>query len=433
MKLRTKYLLFVGILHLTTISLTFIVFRDNKVLFIISEVFVIVSLWLSWLLYQQLIQPLKTLLQGINAIKDQDFNVKFRTTGKFEVDQLIGVYNHMIDSLRSERTLQEEQHSFLEKLISTSPTGVIIMDFDHNIEHLNPKAMELLGITEKEDLQKQIEKGNHILIKEVKDIKAGESRVVSISGVETYKCQKSFFIDRGFQRYFVMLSELSAEILQTEKKAYGKVIRMMAHEVNNTIGPVNSILSFARDTEAGLSDPDKDLLNALEVAISRNNNLNMFMRNFAKVVRLPLPNKQQTNVSEMLVSASRLFELKAKEENIHLELVLPPQIVIVDLDVQQMEQVIINIIKNSFEALDASPEKEIKIMLKPDPAKLVVRDTGCGITPDAENKLFTPFYSTKKEGQGVGLTLIREILINHGFRFSLKTAEDGYTDFAIFF
>lgn len=433
MKLRTKYLLFVGILHLITISLTFIIFRDNKVLFIISEVFVLISLWLSWLLYQQLIQPLKTLLQGINAIKDQDFNVKFRATGKLEVDQLIGVYNHMIDSLRSERTLQEEQHSFLEKLISTSPTGVIIMGFDHNIEHLNPKAMELLGITENEGLQKQIEKGNHILIKEIKELKAGESRIVSISGVETYKCQKSSFIDRGFQRYFVMLSELSIEILQTEKKAYGKVIRMMAHEVNNTVGPVNSILSFARDTDARSTHPNSDLINALEVAISRNNNLNTFMRNFAKVVRLPLPNKQPANLSEMLISASRLFELKAKEENIHLELVLPPQTVTADLDVQQMEQVIINIIKNSFEALEGSPGKEIKIMLTTDPAKLVVRDTGCGISPDAENKLFTPFYSTKKEGQGVGLTLIREILINHSFRFSLKTAKDGYTDFAIFF
>jgi two-component system nitrogen regulation sensor histidine kinase NtrY len=107
-------------------------------------------------LYQQLISPIKMLLQGIEAIKDQDFNVKFLPTGKHEVDELINVYNHMIDELRTERTRQEEQHFFLEKLIHTSPTGIIILDHDNRIQQLNPKAAQILGISEKELIGQEI-------------------------------------------------------------------------------------------------------------------------------------------------------------------------------------------------------------------------------------------------------------------------------------
>ena len=145
MKLRTKYILFVAIIHLVALVLTFFIFRDNKIFFIASEVLIIFSIYLSWQLYNQLIQPLKTLLQGTDAIMDRDFNIKFLPTGKYEMDQLINVFNAMMDQLRTERTQQEQQHFFLEKLIYTSPTGIIILDYDQNIQQLNPKALAIAG------------------------------------------------------------------------------------------------------------------------------------------------------------------------------------------------------------------------------------------------------------------------------------------------
>ncbi|KAA8483672.1 PAS domain-containing protein [Arcticibacter tournemirensis] len=432
MKLRTKFLLFVGILHLLTLFLSFLIFRENKIVFILSEVFILISLWIATRLYLQLVQPLKMLVDGINAINDQDFNVKFRETGKPEVDQLIGVYNKMIDRLRAERTLQEEQHTFLEKLINTSPTGVVLLDLDQNIDHLNPRAMQLLEINENNDLATEIANCRHPLIGEIKELKAGESKVVSMSGVKNYKCQKSFFIDRGFHRYFVMLEELSLEILQTEKKAYGKVIRMMAHEVNNTIGPVNSIIDYAISKRGLQQDADDDLREALKVAIDRNNNLNIFMRNLADVVRLPQANRQALDVNQLLTSISKLFEFKAHEKSIQIRLSLAPKSLFINADIQQMEQVLINIIKNAIEAIDSNSGGVITLITLTDPARIIVRNTGIGIPDDIQVNLFTPFYTTKKDGQGIGLTLIREILINHGFEFSLKTNTEGFTDFVIF-
>ena len=428
MKLKTKYLLFVSILHLITLVLSFLIFKENKLIFIISEVFILISLGISWSLYQQLIQPLKMLVQGISAIKDQDFNVKFRLTGKYEVDELIGVYNKMIDSLRSERTLQEEQHKFLQKLINTSPTGVAILDFDHHIEQLNPKAKQLLGINEDNKLEEALPSASKPLIREIIELGAGESKIVSISGIENYKCQKSFFIDRGFPRYFVMLEELSIEILQTEKKAYGKVIRMMAHEVNNTIGPVNSIIDFALSKQ---EDAESSLGKALKIAIERNDSLNAFMRKLADVVRLPAANKQEIELNQLLSNIGQLFELRAHAQGVNIRYQLHHDAIRAIADIQQMEQVLVNILKNSLEAIDTPAGGEITLISEAAPKRIIVRDNGKGIAADVQVNLFTPFYSTKKDGQGVGLTLVREVLLNHGFAFSLKTTTTGETEFEI--
>ncbi|WP_423148666.1 sensor histidine kinase [Rubrolithibacter danxiaensis] len=432
MKLRTKYLLFVLILHLTTLVLTFLIFKENKILFILAEVFILISLYLSWELYKQLLQPLRMLLEGINAITDKDFNVKFLPTGKYEMDQLIHVYNNMIDSLRTERTLQEEQHLFLEKLINTSPTGVIVLDYDNNISQLNPRASEFLGLKNEALINKPVESIEHPVLKEISVLKTGESKIVSINGLESYKCQKSSFIDRGFPRYFIMIEELSAEILVAEKKAYGKVIRMMAHEVNNTIGPVNSIMNSALLIQQQQAS-HQELQHALQVAIERNNNLNIFMRNLADVVRLPAPDKKLLDINLLLISAGKLLELRAKEKGIEIEFHLSPEPLNLKADIQQLEQAIINIIKNAIDAIEPQTQGRIQIITEFSPPQLIIRDNGKGISEQVEANLFTPFFSTKKDGQGVGLTLIREILMNHRFDFSLKTSDNRFTDFSILF
>ena len=205
MKLRTKYVLFVTLLHLVTLVLSFIIFQNNKVFFIVSEVFILISILISWSFYNELIQPLQRLMQGIEAIKDRDFNVKFVKTGKPEMDQLLTVYNAMIDELRKERTLQEEQHFFLQKLIATSPTGIIILDFDNNIQSINEKALMFLKMQERDLIGKRVDVLEHLIFRQLNTIQPGESATINITGIDMYKLHKSQFIDRGFTRSFVMI------------------------------------------------------------------------------------------------------------------------------------------------------------------------------------------------------------------------------------
>ena len=432
MKLRTKYLLLVIILHLITLVLSYFIFKNNKLLFIASEVLILFSAVLAWQLYRQLIQPLKSLMSGIEAIKDRDFTTKFVTTGKHEMDELISVYNQMIDQLRTERTKQEQQHFFLEKLIQTSPTGVIILDYDNRVYQLNPKAIQFLNLDEKAVINKLVDEIKHPVMKQISELQSGESKTISLNGVTTFKLQKSYFIDRGFPRVFVMMEELTVEILQAEKKAYGKVIRMMAHEVNNTIGPVNSILETTLKNERLVTEENITLKNALNVAFERNNNLNIFMRNFADIVRLPAPNKKKVDLHKLISNVSALMALKAGEKQIDFRYKLSNEPITISADEQQMEQALINIVKNAIEAI-GQKGGTVTFTTTCHPARLIISDTGKGIDESLKEQIFSPFFSTKKDGQGVGLMLIREIFINHHYKFSLESTETERTNFTVSF
>lgn len=408
------------IIHLVALVLSYLVFEKDKLIFMIAEILVIFSVLIALSLYQQLIRPLNYLQEGINAIKDRDFTVKFLPTGKKEVDSLIGVYNQMIDELRQERTRQEEQHFFLEKLIHTSPTGIIILDYDRQVKQINPKAEEILNANPE------------ILHKYVHQLQVGTAKIIRVQGLRTYKLQKSHFIDRGFERVFILLEEVTTEILETEKKVYSKVIRMMAHEVNNTIGPVNSIISTALQTQdLWQNAAHTPLQNALEIALDRNQNLNLFMRNLADLVKLTAVNRQQVDLSALLRSIAQLLHFNATQRGIVFQFDLPEAPFYIQADMPQMEQALLNIVKNATEAVNENGL--IKFMLFAAEKKLIIADNGPGISEEHSEQLFSPFFSTKKDGQGIGLTLVREILLNHGYEFSLKTIGPGQTYFTICF
>lgn len=428
MNLRIKYFLLILVLHSAIIYLAFRVLYENKVIFIASELLVLVSLYVSYSIFRALHRPLQYILSGVEAIKDQDFSISFRPTGNRDVDELIGVYNAMIEKLRVERTQLAEQHYFLEKLIKASPIAVLILDFDERLTEINPKAYELLGIAPNDQSwhNQALSKLAHPLVPNFATLQNGSTQTIAINGVETYKLQRSFFMDRGFQRPFIMVEELSAELLASEKKAYGKVIRMMAHEVNNTIGAINSIVdSTYRHL---LNQEDSLFSDALLIAHTRNERLNQFMRRFADVVRLPQPQLQHTDFSIVLRDIFLFYQSTLAAKGLECTLEVPANPVLLKMDVQQIEQVLINIFKNAMEA--CAPGQRIVVQLCAQ--HLSIRNNGTPIPKETEALLFTPFYSNKPEGQGIGLTLIREILIGHQWKFSLRTsAEDAWTEFKI--
>lgn len=412
MKLKTKYILFVSGLHLAMLILSYLSLKDKILLFIISEVIILFSVLLSIWLYQQLIEPITKIKEGVNAIRDKDFNVRLLTTGKNEVDELILVYNRMMDALREERTRQEAQHFFLEKLIATSPTGIVILDFNEELRQLNPKAEEIV-------------KGNeHEFMQFIAGLKPGDSKICRMGNSRSYKIQKSHFIDRGFPRLFVMIEELTAEISQAEKNTYSKVIRMMAHEVNNTIGPVNSIINLALTNEKLWLQPlVAPVKNALNVAVERNQNLSVFMRNFADLVKLTPGKKHLIDLRKLVENVTSFLHPMAQQHQVTFSLELGTEIFQILADAQQMEQVLLNVTKNAIEAIDI--EGMVCFRIDKVTNALYIADNGRGLSNGLSEELFSPFFSTKKDGQGIGLTLVKEILSNHGFEFSLRNSNSN--------
>jgi len=423
---KTKYIVYILALHLVLIFLVYKILFQDKILFIASEIFLLISIAASIRIYQNFMQPNEFVKSGIEAIKDKDFTIKFVLTGKGEVDSLIEVYNLMIDQLREERTKLNEQHFFLEKLIAASPISIIIMDFDDKIESLNAKAVERFKLDSNSFKGKTLTETHLELLAGLENMLDGESRIVKTNSIETFKVQRSHFMDKGFKRSFLMIEELTSEMYESEKRAYGKVIRMMAHEVNNTLGATDSILQTTRSYL--VSEEFFDLKEALRIASERNMRLTRFMRNFADVVRLPSPNKERINISQLAKDVVVFMQSYAGENGVILK--TAPEIPIyVEADAGQMEQVLVNVIKNAIQSCDRGNIVNLVFSQH----QLVVRNNGKPISQLESGQLFNPFYSSKPDGQGIGLTLSREILLNHGFHFSLKTNQDGWTEFVISF
>ena len=229
--------------------------------------------------------------------------------------------------------------------------------------------------------------------------------------------------------------------MKAEKKAYEKVIRMIAHEVNNTTAGITSTLDTveqALTTEEGM----EDICDVMRVCIERCFSMSRFITRFADVVKIPEPTYSLVN--DLVFACKRFMEGMCNDRHITLRMEIDESLPDVKLDSSLFEQVLVNIIKNAAESIapegksivpeDESPEPKGEIIIRTlSPATIEVIDNGRGISKETEAKLFSPFFSTKPNGQGIGLIFIREVLMRHGCTFSLRTYSDGLTKFRILF
>ncbi|MEJ2881739.1 sensor histidine kinase [Pedobacter sp. GR22-6] len=429
MKLRNKFILFTVLMHLILLLLLVSLPAEKRPVFVAGELLLVISLAASVWLYRGISQPAKLISSGIEAIKDQDFNSRLVLTGHTEMDELIGVYNQMIDQLREERIKQSEKNHVLDKLIQASPAGIIMLEENNHISTFNKAAAQMMQLDSLSSKGMALAEIPGQLAQEISKLGNGASSIITINGSAIYKCQKAHFVDLGYSHHFILIEELNDEIYKKEKSAYEKVIRIMSHETNNSIGAINSILSTVIQFKDQLHPSNRvDYENALNVAINRNKALTEVISNFAEVVKLPEPQLQKHDLNQLLNSVQLLMEAAGREKVVNWELQLCPGELWLMMDSIQMEQALINIFKNALEAVQM--QGTIRIESLREPAMLCISDNGSGIPGEISQQLFTPFFSTKKNGQGIGLTLSKEILLNHQLSFSLQT-EGEWTNFKI--
>lgn len=430
MSLKAKFIWFIVIIHLVQIGLVITLYQYDKVIFVISEVVVVFSLLISILLYQSFLRPHRLLMAGVESLKDRDFSVKVKKVGQKDLDGLISLFNKMLDKLRNERIQLTERNFFLDKLIENSSSGIIILDWEQKVTNINPAAEQILGVSLKNakgtpmlDLKSKLAE---ILV----NIPLQKSKVIHLDGVKHYKCTKLSFHERGVERFFFHIDEVTDELIKAEKSSYEKIIRIMAHEVNNTLGAMNSVFNSALRFEDKISEAvSPKLVEAMKSSRERNNYLGTFMKNYADIVKLPQPSKEPCDLKNIAHRLKLLHEHQLEERQIEWHEDLPDSSVMISIDPAQIELVLTNIVKNALEAI--LQEGWIKVSLTSN--SLSISNNGAPITPEQQQKIFDAFYTSKPNGQGIGLMLTKEILLNHNFDFSLSTNDDGVTVFEVIF
>ncbi len=233
------------------------------------------------LLYISVVRPMTTLANGIDLLKGQDFGSRLAKVGHKDADRLVEMFNSMMQSLRNERLRKHEQNSFLSLLIEASPMGIITCDFDGNPTGMNPAASRMM-------------KGE--LAEAVQKIKPGSTDTVRLGDNSIFKVSRLWFMEMGFRRPFILVESLTDEVYRAEKEAYGKVIRLIAHEVNNTMGGVSSML----DTLATVIAPGSELQDIIESCNERCIGLSRFITSYADVVKIPAPVTSPRDLNECL-------------------------------------------------------------------------------------------------------------------------------------
>jgi len=405
--LRARIVAWFVVLHLLLAAAgVFVLLKYPLWLFVVETLF-IVSIVISYRLLRALFVPLDLIRTGAQLISDRDFTTRFVAIGQPEMDALIDVYNTMIDRLREERLAAEEERRLLESIVEASPSGIVICDFDGNVEQMNPAAQRLVTSE---------------LLADMRTLGAGESRLVASDLPRRVKVWRAEFRDRGFAKSFFIVDEMTEELRISEKAAYEKLIRMMSHEVNNSVGAVRSLLesSLRYAPQIGESDRD-DFVNALTIASSRIDALNRFMTGFTDVVRIPPPRRVAVPLAPLIERIAALLRHESIAINVQVDETEA------EIDESQFEQVLINILRNAAESIGHHGVIDITLL----DGVLTIADSGAGIAEENAADLFTPFFTTKRDGRGLGLTIVQEILANHGFPYSLHNREAGGAEFRV--
>ena len=429
--MRTKYIFLILILLLLGLGIfIFSTLNLSTEHLLLIEGVIGIALVFMIILYYQIIRPIHLITTGMDLLSGQDFNSRLKLVGQVDADKIVNVFNRIMSQLKHERLRLREQNIFLDLLIQASPMGVVIMTLDGEIDHINPMALKMMELNTHPDKSiKHLIELDSPLAAELGEIPNNETKVIRLNDANIYKCSHSYFIDHGFKHPFYLIERMTDEVIHAEKRAYEKVIRMIAHEVNNSTAGITSTLdtiSQALTEEKGM----EDICDMIRICIERCFSMSHFITRFADVVKIPEPTFQKASINDIATLCKRFMEGMCNERNIELNIELDAEVSKVQLDASLFEQVLVNIIKNAAESIQQNGNIWIRTIA---PATIEVIDNGPGITKDTETKLFTPFFSTKSNGQGIGLVFIREALTLHDCKFSLKTGTDGLTRFRISF
>lgn len=467
MSLRARGLLYLSVLHLAVLALMFFLLRNQLVWVLAAEAVLLASFVLGIVLINQVLQPMQYAQQLKELLQEKNYATRLKHERNPELGALVAAFNTLLGELYQERLRVGEQSGFLQSMLEATPSAVVVFDFDMRISLINASANELLGLqaaighsfsywligagdfsaaskaSEQSLADAQMRRCKLDFLRQVDALPLDIATLITDQEGRTFRAQRKQFIDRGFARQFLLMDEITAELKRSEKATYEKLVRVLAHEVNNTVAVTGSVLDSLLYYAPQIQNSDRDdFSSAIDAAKRRASALSEFIDRFTGVVKMPEPVLACTDINALLDDIAALYRSDCTRRAIVLEWRPKPNLVMLELDWNLMSQALINIVKNAIEAVDSqlqmAPnssayvrlELELEAASTGNRARLSVVDSADALALVPAGQLFSAFFSTKKGGQGIGLMFVREVLQRHGFEFRLLSM-GGETRFDI--
>jgi nitrogen fixation/metabolism regulation signal transduction histidine kinase len=379
----------------------------------------LVAIPIVWIGVDRITAPtinlIRAVTDGIDSLRDNDFSVSIADQGRNEVATLIAAHNELGDALRTERQTLYQRELLLDTVIQTTDIALVLTNRNGRIVYSNAAARQLMNAGKPInglEYRSVLDGLPGAFAEAVNDERDGLFTVEADEPETWHLSQEAFTLNAQPHRLY-LFKQLTQELGRQEVATWKKVIRLISHELNNSLAPISS-LAHSGKTVVTKTDADEQLLTIFATIEDRSSHLKNFIESYARFARLPAPRPKDIDWPAYLEGLRNTVEFSLAE---------PLPDIRCRVDPGQFEQVLINIFKNAHES--GSPVEKIRLRVEQHPSTTIfaVSDAGGGVSDEVLQSALLPFYSTKKSGTGLGLPLCREIVEAHGGRLSLGNVE----------
>lgn len=411
----------------------------------------------SFLLFAQIIAFIKYLNKAneeiksfFDSIKFDDLDQTFTTQNESEVATTLNQeFNKVIKQFREIRREKEADFQYMRNIVQHVGIGLITFNKAGEIQLMNAASKKLLNISQVDNVA-ELEEISPELVDVFFRLKTGGRDLLKLQVSDDIVQLAVFAIEltlRGEEFKLISLQNIQNELEEMEMDAWQNLVRVLTHEIMNSVTPISSLAGtvevelrdlFSGDQKSNqISEDDlDDLYHAVQTIQKRSKGLIRFVQDFRNLTHIPKPKIFEVKAEQMLKEIQTLLKTEIKNNNITYKSTVTPDSLSIMADKELIEQVLINLIKNAIQAFDEQTNRIVEVSATlSDKSRPVIsiKDNGNGIDDEAIEKIFIPFFTTKKSGSGIGLSLSRQIMRKHQGTLSVKSKLDEGTEFQMKF
>ncbi|MBC5772490.1 GHKL domain-containing protein [Pontibacter sp. KCTC 32443] len=386
----------------------------------------------------------------LESIRQSDFTQRFpEKGGNPTFSHLYHSFNEISDSFLKIKAEKQAHYLYLQAIVEHIGIGILSFDESGNVLLLNHVAKEQLSLPHLTNI-KALDRVSKQLLDVLQRITNNEKALVTLHHNHDQlllSVHATVLVSQGKSIKIISLHNIQAELEEQEVQTWQKMIRVLTHEIMNSVTPVISLTSTVtgileeeiKAKQAGCEFSDEaleDIQDGLKTIERRATGMLHFVKNYRRLMRLPLPELQDVSINELLRDVHTLMKPDFEKEHVALAVYLPTSDITLQADPEQLEQVLINLLKNAMEACRQSKAPQVEVVAYADDnnkykVRIEVRDNGSGIPDDVLDRLFIPFYTTKRQGSGIGLSLSKQIMRQHGGSIRVNSKAGGPTVFTL--
>lgn len=392
----------------------------------------------------------QTILDFFEAIKNNDFTIpESQSEADVYSRYLHEQFQMVIKKLKKSRLAKDERQQYLTTIVQHVGIGLITFNEKGEVQIINIAAKRLLKIEQLKNIN-NLRSISEDLVKCFWDLRTGGRSLITleIGGDERQLSVYAIELTLGNEHFkLISLQNIHSELEEKEMEAWQKLVRVLTHEIMNSVTPISSLANTVEgelvtylDKSVDKPDISKEDLEDIHLAVQtiqrRSDGLIRFVNDFRSLTHTPEPKFEMVSVMELFDQISMLLKHDMETNNIRFIVNVKPQNLALTIDPELIQQVLINLIKNAVQALEERENKIIELYAYQDEKNntlFIVKDNGPGIEEEAQSKIFIPFFTTKKSGSGIGLSLSRQIMRQHNASISVKSKIDEGTEFVLRF